>query len=629
MTGPIVFDTEGHAIGEERAPGMTPERFIRLAGWSGFEAGSEVHLTTDIPAFRELLRSAPMVGGHNILAHDLPRLGFSRTEILDMARQQKILDGWVMAPMIDQPANFRDVRRPDVTVWINGKDGRPDMGRLKALYRLDNLAFRYGHAGKTLDLRKFATEHGTDDEGRPLNGECCVFAGVPIDHPEFVEYLRQDVRSARGVLSTLVTGAAPGSWDYYWREHRVAAAAVVIGENGFRCDHVLAQQRHDEGRKRANEHLDRLAERYGCQLVDAKGRPFRKPLSSDPGKAMLRQAIRETGLTEFDLPKTARTGSPSYGGKAFLELAEAHPENAAFAELANSVAVVQGERAVYGTALKHLWPDGMSHPSIFQLQRSGRWSTTDPGLTVFGKRGGRVIERAIYVSDVLPHEVEDLRDAHVLVSFDAAQIDARAVAVHAQDHAYMDLFEPGRDSHEEIAVAIWGDKSRREDGKPMHHGFNYGLGPKNMAKQAKVPIELAEEFHAGMRSQFPGLIAWQERVRDMGLSSGYVDNGFGRVMKVDPERAYTQAPALVGQGCARDLMMHGILRLPDEIICMIKAQIHDEIVLSIPIRYAREVVELIKATMSFEWAPPGASRPIRIEVDHGPFAFTWEGCYAK
>src|SRR3546814_7293169 len=92
---------------------------------------------------------------------------------------------------------------------------------------------------------------------------------------------------------------------------------------------------------------------------------------------------------------------------------------------------------------------------------------------------------------------------------------------------------------------------------------------------------------------------------------------FGRVMKVDPERAYTQAPALVGQGCARDLMMEGLLKLPDEILCMIKAQIHDEIVLSIPMRDAREVCDLIKRTMSFEWAPPGASRPIRIEVDRG------------
>src|SRR3546814_8485260 len=71
--------------------------------------------------------SSDLVGGHNLLSVDLPRLGFSRTEILAMARERKILDGWVMAPMIDQPASFTDVKRPDSVVWINGKDGRPDM----------------------------------------------------------------------------------------------------------------------------------------------------------------------------------------------------------------------------------------------------------------------------------------------------------------------------------------------------------------------------------------------------------------------------------------------------------------------------------------------------------------------
>lgn len=627
-TGPIVIDTETHKAGEERAPGMTPERFVRLAGWAGFAPGSPVHLTDDVAAFREVVRSATVVGGSNLTAYDLPRIGLSRREILAMARGRRILDTWTMAPMIDQPASYTDPRSPDKVTWIAGKDGKADMGRLKSLYRLDSLAHRYGVPGKSHDLRQLADERGTDEAGVPLNGECCSFAGIPTTDPEFQSYLRHDVEASRHVLATLVAGAAPASWDYYWREHRVAAVSAVIGEGGFRCDHVLAAQRHDEGRKRADEHLNRLAEQYGTALVDKKGKPFRKPLSSDPGKSMLRQAIRATGLSEFDLAKT-ETGAPSFGGKAFVELAEAHPDNAAFAELAESVAVVQGERAVYGTALKYLWPDGFSHPSIFQLQRSGRWSTTDPGLTVFGKRGGRVIERAIYLPDVLAHEVQDSQDAHVLVSFDAAQIDARAVAVHAQDHAYLDLFEPGRDSHTEVAVAIWGDPARREDGKPMHHGFNYGLGVRKMAATAKVSEDLAREFHEGMRSRFPGLIAWQEWIRDYGLTHGYVDNGFGRLMKVDPERAYTQAPALVGQGCARDLMMEGILALPDEIVCMIKAQIHDEIVLSIPIRHAREVARIVKQALSFEWAPPGASRPVRVEADHGPFAFTWEGCYAK
>ena len=59
-------------------------------------------------------------------------------------------------------------------------------------------------------------------------------------------------------------------------------------------------------------------------------------------------------------------------------------------------------------------------------------------------------------------------------------------------------------------------------------------------------------------------------------------NGFGRLMRVDPERAYTQAPALIGQGTARDLMAEGILRLPVEVVPMLRCFVHDELVFSVP-----------------------------------------------
>ena len=50
-------------------------------------------------------------------------------------------------------------------------------------------------------------------------------------------------------------------------------------------------------------------------------------------------------------------------------------------------------------------------------------------------------------------------------------------------------------------------------------------------------------------------------------------------MKTDPKRAFTQAPALMGQGTARDLMMESVIRLP----------------------LWQQVLE----AMTFEWKPPG------------------------
>ena len=49
-------------------------------------------------------------------------------------------------------------------------------------------------------------------------------------------------------------------------------------------------------------------------------------------------------------------------------------------------------------------------------------------------------------------------------------------------------------------------------------------------------------------------------------------------MKTDPKRAFTQAPALMGQGTARDLMMEAVIRLP--------------------------LWQQILEAMTFEWKPP-------------------------
>ena len=61
-------------------------------------------------------------------------------------------------------------------------------------------------------------------------------------------------------------------------------------------------------------------------------------------------------------------------------------------------------------------------------------------------------------------------------------------------------------------------------------------------------------------------------------------------MKTDPKRAFTQAPALMGQGTARDLMMESVIRLP----------------------LWQQVLE----AMTFEWKPPpGAELAVLISAD--------------
>jgi DNA polymerase-1 len=164
----------------------------------------------------------------------------------------------------------------------------------------------------------------------------------------------------------------------------------------------------------------------------------------------------------------------------------------------------------------------------------------------------------------------------------------------------------------------------RDGVKPLNHGNNYGLGAKAMITKGHDP-ELVSRFFEVM-SRFEVKAAWTERVREQAESGQLLDNGFGRKMRCDPARAYTQAPALMGQGCARDIMTTGLLRMVDrlpEITSMLRCVVHDEVVLSVPVDRVDEVTEVIKDAMTFEF------RGVPILADVSAPGTDWSLCYGS
>jgi DNA polymerase-1 len=98
-------------------------------------------------------------------------------------------------------------------------------------------------------------------------------------------------------------------------------------------------------------------------------------------------------------------------------------------------------------------------------------------------------------------------------------------------------------------------------------------------------------------------------------------------------RAYTQAPAMIGQSTTRDVIAHGLLeiarRVP-EVLPMLRVIVHDEIVLSVPETDALDVAAVVQDCMSFQWAPAGSSIPVNITAGQGkPFTFAqrWNDLY--
>ena len=161
----------------------------------------------------------------------------------------------------------------------------------------------------------------------------------------------------------------------------------------------------------------------------------------------------------------------------------------------------------------------------------------------------------------------------------------------------MALFAPGRDVHQEIAKMLG---LSRQEAKARGHGWNYGLGAKRMIAEG-ADEEVVWKFIRGMESRFPTLMAWRDSIRDRGGRGELLDNGFGRLMRCDPRSAYTVAPALMGQGGARDIMCESLLKLPDWMRPYYRTMVHDEVVLSVPEHLADVVGRTVKYAFTWEW----------------------------
>lgn len=643
-----VFDIETGAAEELHSFGPG---FTRLYGWQMLDTDtgntSPVWTSADPGAMLDALMNADAVTGHNIVDFDLIALAkYCGADYEALCR--KAYDTLIVERHLNPVA---------------AKGAQP-----RGYYGLNATAERYGVAGKsTVDFEgkremvrrvkgdKVADrlKPGKENSFGVLKLLAALYGGfhlIPQDDPDYDRYLRLDVAASAGLFLAqlaITSGLPAGDQRYIRREHATQTAMGRTTLDGMRVDVDLNMKRWSDGQQRLEAGKNRLHETYGMPLEG------RYPHRTNQGKAAFRAALLDTGISERALEANWPTGKDGslLTGKEVLNgmldvFDRAKPEAA---ELCRIILAMNGERTVYGTIMEHTVA-GRVHPQIRPEQSSGRWSMKDPGLTVMGKRGGKARERAVMLAD----------EGEVLVAIDADQIDARMIAVMSQDPEYMKLFEPGRDLHSEVAFRIWPHESqhgpgchtvaregcdcgmvakchceKRDRAKVFGHGFNYGMGANGMAKQHGVDVEVALEFVRGMTEAFPRLAAWKEEVRQQAgvmafgeeppANDSYrvLHTAFGRPVRVERNRAYTQACAQLGQGSTRDAMAEAVLKLPPATRRRIKAVIHDEIVLSIPAAGAQETAQRIADSMAFEMAG------VSITFGCSRVSGSWAGCYGE
>lgn len=588
----VLFGDIETASSDERY-NMDPQDFFRLGQWAYSRSG-EVHTTTSYKDFRNRVEDADLVVFHNGISYDLPQIFGHESYIpLEMAANRRVLDTMVWAHLV-YPAPNQFTTRNGHTFY----DGSKPEKSLRWL-SLDNLSHQLGLTGKIGDLKALAKKYGGFDQ-------------IPLDDPEFLEYAIQDIVALQE-LSVKLLDMGPVT-DYVWREMLCVAIDAKISSNGWMVDQDKAQSRVDELKARRDKIMEWLVSDYDMP-TDSKA-----PWKTNVGKGAIIKAFESFGIVPENNPTWPRTpaNAPSFSGATMLAISEGTEAE----DLGRSLAELQGQRSLAQLALDSTHADGKVHPDITSLQRTGRKSFTKPGLSVWTSRGEGAAEKEYLIA----------QPGHVLCEIDFSQIDARCVAALAADTEFAKRFEPGVDAHELSGRLAFGDEmydsdpaKYRQIAKIGTHGWNYNIGVKKLAASLDIPQAQAKQFIDGLNAAYPRVAKWKARMSDQG-ESGWITNVHKRRMRVDVERSWSQSSGLVGQSSATELLKDALIRAykhDPELIGMLKATIHDAVVLEFPDNRESELRELWKEILESTWKPEGGME-MTFPVSLGPKgARTW------
>lgn len=516
---------------------MNPREFFRLGQYAWGEG--PVVLTEDFDEVEDAIRSAKLVVGHNLISYDLSYM------LGDDALHIPVFDTFIHASVVT-PAPHRFLNHKGVTQLSNSP------GTAMSFHSLANTCFSFGIPGKHGDLNEMAKRHG------------CDIGEIPMDE-EYREYARQDVIALRELARAMFSVATPTKYEL--REQEIAQINAQISRNGFRVDRAVAEHRVKELQVRKDALLVDLVLEYG---FPTKGK---QPWRSKAGKEAI---INVLGDSAENLPKT-KTGAYSLSGDAIKSVTQG-TENEPLGE---ALAELMGQRSLAQLALDNVQDDGFTHPSISSLQRSRRFSVSNPGLSVWTARGPGAIEKSYFVPD---------SDDHDLYEMDFSAADARVVAAYSGDTTYLrDMTDENFDAHAQMAQWCFGMERFRKDpkglrqlAKPVTHAIPYGTGGKKIALTVGISVDEGYDVMRKFGRKYSGVVEWMKRVRTEG-ESGTITNAWGGVLYLEPGRSYTQAPALFGQNGTRELLCDGLIRCRDQgLLKYLKVTVHDAVVFSFP-----------------------------------------------
>ncbi|HFU4449084.1 TPA: DNA polymerase I [Streptococcus suis] len=255
--------------------------------------------------------------------------------------------------------------------------------------------------------------------------------------------------------------------------------------------------------------------------------------------------------------------------------------------------------------------DGKIHTRYVQdLTQTGRLSSTDPNLQNIPVRleQGRLIRKAF---------VPSLEDS-VLLASDYSQIELRVLAHISQDQHLIEAFQQGADIHTSTAMRVLGiEKSEdvtandRRNAKAVNFGVVYGISDFGLSNNLGITRKEAKNYIDTYFERFPGIKNYMETIVREARDKGYVETIYKRRRELPDinsrnfnvrnfaERTAINSPI---QGSAADILKVAMINLDKALTeaglsTRMLLQVHDEIVLEVPMAELETVKAMVKETM--------------------------------
>ena len=242
------------------------------------------------------------------------------------------------------------------------------------------------------------------------------------------------------------------------------------------------------------------------------------------------------------------------------------------------------------------------------ITATGRISSTEPNLQNIPTRfelGKRV------------RKVFKPQEGCVYIEADYSQIELRVLASISEDSHMIEAFKEGQDIHKQAASKVFKTpidevtKEQRSNAKAVNFGIVYGISDFGLGEQLGIGRKQAKKYIDEYLTQYSGINQFMDNIKEEAKEKGYVKTLFNRRRYI-PElksnnymvrqfgaRAAMNTPI---QGTAADIMKIAMLKVFKEIEkrglkSKIVLQVHDEMMLEVPIGEQQEIQEIMKNCM--------------------------------